>query len=399
MKTWFTLLQTRLITVRAHYTWVILLLLGGWSLARLVLPERMGEDAQIWTATLAIMFTYIGCVMIHEAGHILAARLLGVPMPHVNLHPIGSLARRGPESAGPGRTFVVATAGPVASIGLWLALRAIDTTPGTLADTILAYARSFSLTIGLINLLPGLPLDGGRMLRSLIWLAVDFAAATRFASLTGYLVAAGTLLFGLRTMAAPDGLLRGMWIVLLAWLMYAAGASLNRRRTLGTLFQRLTVGDVMRPAERTAAPETSLRDLVTTWRGATGELATPIVHNDLLLGLVTRSAISAIPQGYWDERTLGEVMTPAAELLTFAPRTSLAAILPLIDRNADDALPLLVVDNARLLGVLDPRDLAPMMEVQDTFAMHTLAAPSAAHDQPGRSLLRGRTVRSTHGAA
>ncbi len=116
MPTWFTLLRLRSLIVRAHYSWLLALPLAIWSLGGLVLPRSLPEGTGAWMPALLILVVYIASVAIHEGAHLLAARLLHVPMPALNLHPIGTLVRRGREEAGAGRSFAVAAAGPVANL-------------------------------------------------------------------------------------------------------------------------------------------------------------------------------------------------------------------------------------------------------------------------------------------
>ena len=229
MRTWFTLWRGRHLTVRAHYSWLLLLILGTWSLAHVALPARLAVGGWLWTTAILIMAAYIGCVLVHEAGHLLAAKLLDVPMPVLNLHPIGTLARRGHEPAGPARTAAVAAAGPLASLALWLLLRRLGGAPGSTTTAVFEFAAWFSWLLALVSLLPGLPLDGGRILRAAVWSASTFTAGTRVATNGGYVVTAGILVFGLRALGTADTMLRGFWLVLLAWLIYAAGAALARR--------------------------------------------------------------------------------------------------------------------------------------------------------------------------
>lgn len=400
MKTWFTIIQSRHLTVRAHYTWLLLLALGLWSLVRVALPARVSAGEPIWSTALIIMLVYIACVALHEAAHLVTARLLGVPMRTLNIHPIGALARLGRERSGPVRTFAVAAAGPLANLILWLVLRTVDPLVGTAEAAIVSFAASFTLTLGLINLLPGLPLDGGRMLRAVVWFGTDFDLGTRVATGTGYIVAGGTLVVGLRALTDPATSLRGAWIVLLAWLIYAAGAALLRRRTVHTLLHRLTARDVLQPPTWTAAPDTTLRELVTSWNGLAGENATPVLQDGAVLGLITRSAVADVPQGYWNERTVGATMQPISALTTFTPETPLAEVLTHIDPDDFNPQSLLVTDAGRFVGVIEPRELTVLLDVQDVLGMGTPAAPTRPLDPAAAPTTAERLLRKDirHGA-
>lgn len=378
MRTWFTFLQTRHLTLRVHYTWLLALVLGLWSLTRGILPARFDDETAVWLPALLILVVYIAVVALHEAGHLLAAKLLRVPMTTLNVHPIGTLARVRHEGAGPGKTFVIAAAGPLANLVVWFLLGRVQATPETLGAEVLGFARSFNLTLALINLLPGLPLDGGRMLRAVVWFGTDYDLGTRIATMAGYLVAGLILLLGLGALFDPGSFLRGLWLIGFAWLIYEAGTSLLRRRAVGTLFKRLTAGDVMLPPEQVVEPTVMLRDVVTSWRGQTGEHPTPVVQNGVLVGLMTYSRATDVPQGYWGERAVSSAMIPLAELVTVSPDTPLAHVLGLIDPDVFNALPLLVTDADRLVGLVEPRELSPLLDVQDVLGLSPPPMPAAA---------------------
>lgn len=378
MRTWFTLIETRGLTIRAHYTWLLALVLGLWSLTRGILPARFDDETGVWLPALVILALYVAVVAVHEAAHLLAAKLLRVPMVALNVHPIGTLARVRHEGAGPGKTFVIAAAGPLANLVLWFLLGRVQVTPETLGAEFLSFARAFNLTLALINLLPGLPLDGGRMLRAVVWFGTDYDLGTRVATIGGYVVAGITLLVGLGSLFDPGSFLRGLWLIGLAWLIYEAGTSLLRRRTVGTLFKRLTAGDVMLSPEQVTEPQMLLRDVVTSWRGQTGENPTPVVQDGVLLGLMTYSRATDVPQGYWGERPVSSAMIPVDKLSTVTPDTPLAVVLGLVDPDVFHALPLLVIDGDRLVGLIEPRELHPLLDVQDVLGMSSPSLPSPA---------------------
>jgi CBS domain-containing protein len=383
MNIWFTLVRSRVLTIRFHYTWLLMLPLGVWMLAQLVLPARLGQQSPLWLPALLIASAYVGVVAVHEAAHMLVARWLRVPMPPLDVHPLGTLSRIGYETIGPRRTFAVAAAGPLANICLWFALRPVEATPGTLGGEIVNFARSFTLTLGLINLLPALPLDGGRMLRAMIWSSGDFEQGTRAATVSGYVVVAGMVVAGLRNLTEAETMLRGIWLLLLAWLIYGAGAMLLRRRVVGAVFDRLKARDIMVDAQTLAEPQQTLRTLVEAWRGGTGETPTPVIEDGQLIGWITRSLVADVPQGYWVERTIRTTMQSIDPIATVSPTTPLSHILPRLDIDDLDPSPLFVVEEGRLLGLINPRDIEPLLDVQDVLGMrHPAASPSEQNVLP-----------------
>ena len=346
----------------------------------------------MWLGAALIMLVYIALVAIHESAHLLVARLLRVPMPPLNLYPIGTLARIGRESVGPGRTFVVAAAGPLANILVWIVLRAIPTVPGTLGGEVINFARSFTFLLGMINLLPGLPLDGGRMVRALFWNSGTFAQGTNIAMKLGYAIVALTFLVGIVNLANPATMLRGVWAMLLAWLLYTAGTMLERRRVVATVFSRLTARDIMVPAPRVVERTLTLRDLNASWRGEMGENSTPVVENGRLVGLITRSLVTDVPQGYWDERTVGETMQMRRDIEVLSAVEPVVHILPRLDTLDFNPLPFLVVEDDQLLGIVEPRDVEPLLELHDVLGMsHAMPVNASIASQS-----QGKVVLSAH---
>lgn len=128
--------------------------------------------------------------------------------------------------------------------------------------------------------------------------------------------------------------------------------------------------------EQVAEPTTLLRDVVTNWRGQTGETPTPIVQNGALLDLMTYSRATDVPQGYWGERTVSSAMTLVGEVAAVTPDTPLATVLVLVDPDVFNALPLLVTTGDHLVGPIDPRELHPLMDVQDVLGMTPPHLPS-----------------------
>lgn len=389
MKTWLPLAVNRFVTIRLHYTWVFLFILGLWSLGQVVLPQRLGGTGGMWLGAILIMLVYVALVAVHEAGHLLVARLLHVPMPPLNIYPIGTLARIGRESVGPRRTFAVAAAGPVTSILVWFLLRAITPVPGTLGGEVVNFARSFTFMLGVINLLPGLPLDGGRMLRAMIWSGGNFDQGSRLATKVGYGIIILTFLYGTINIIDPETMLRGLWAVLLAWLLYAAGTMLERRRVVANIFSRLTARDIMVPASNVADPALTLRALSANWQGEMGENPTPVVEAGRFVGLITRSLVIDVPQGYWDERTVGETMQPRNQLDVITPSEPLTHMLPRLDLNDFDTTPLLVVENDQLVGLVDPRDVEPLLDLHDELGMsHAMPVNAAGSDEPRSNVVQ-----------
>jgi CBS domain-containing protein len=147
------------------------------------------------------------------------------------------------------------------------------------------------------------------------------------------------------------------------------------------------------PPPYVVGPHATLRELVELWQGDTGENYTPVVHEGVLIGLIGRSQAYDVPQGYWDARTVGRTMQPISAIATIAPDTPLADVLPRVDLDPFHPVPLLVAADGQLAGLIDAREIEPLLDVQEVFGMPTgpaapVAAVSPTADPPARPVSR-----------
>jgi Zn-dependent protease len=378
------LTTVRGLPVRLHYTWLLVLLLGLPILSRVTLPGYLPELGGLATIALALLILalFFGVVVVHELAHLLVARLLRVPFPVMNLYPLGAVTRLPDRHGRPSAAFWTAAAGPIASIALWWVLAgAADTLAVSGAPAIvLSIVGTLSLYLGLVNLVPALPLDGGRMLRAILWWANGiFEPAQRIARLVGQIIAYGMVFSGIGLVIGPQDWLRGGGLVLIGWAIREAGGTARRRRLVTQLLNRLTAADVLSAPARVVAPERSLREFAALLRGRMGTMPTPVIADDMFLGMIDRELLRDVPQGYWDERTVAETMLPAAHIGSISPATPVSTLLP---RLLTDALwqrmPMPVVDQGRLVGLIDSDQMSEILELEDEFGLFGRGAVAEA---------------------
>jgi hypothetical protein len=237
--------------------------------------------------------------------------------------------------------------------------------------------------LALFNLLPGFPLDGGRMLRALLWVITgSFDSATRAARVCGQIAAYGLILFGIGRVVGVQDWLRGGAMIVVGWAIREAGGTAYRRTLVTRLLQRLTAADVMVKPSRTIGSERSLYDFALALRGRTGNEPTPVIANEMFVGMIDRERLQDVPQGYWDSRTVAETMTPAAELDIMAPDTPLSLLIPrLVHPAQGQQLPLPVVREGRLLGLVDAEELLAILDLEDEFGLFAHGIPARSRDE------------------
>jgi Zn-dependent protease len=393
MRNLYYLRTFRGMPLRLHYTWIVALLLGTPILTEVVLPAHAPELSGLARFGLAalIVALFFVAVVLHECAHLVVAHLFGVRVRTLNLYPLGAIARVPARHGSPRAAFWIAAAGPALSIALWWILTALaaSITARQLALAI-EITATLSLYLGLINLLPGLPLDGGRIGHVLIAsLSGSFEDATRTMRISGQIIAYALIALGISTMIGGEDWPRALGLIALGWAIREAGGTARRRALVAKVLHQLTAADVLIRPRQTIGPERSLRDFATSLRGRTGTEPTPVIANGMFLGMIDRALLREVPQGYWDARTVADTMLPARHLDVIAPATSLSLLIPRLAHLASnpEAMPLPVVQEGRLLGLIDAEELLAILELEDEFGLFErgTVAPLPAADVSGSS--------------
>jgi Zn-dependent protease len=358
------------IPIRVHWSWFAILLLITWTLAEGYFPGRLPGAAVrvLWAYGLIAALLLFVSILLHELSHAVVARRAGVTVSGITLHVFGGVAQLEREPDSPRTELLMAAAGPLTSLAVaaacWAALGALRLPPA--AEAVVRYLGGVNLLVALFNLVPGFPLDGGRLLRAALWAwRRDVAWATRIASVAGssfafLLVAAGTL----RLMAGE--FVPGAWLVLIGlFLQQAARASygeLIARRSL----EPVPVAEAMSRDVIVAPAGASLRHLVDAyfWPHHVGSF--PVVADgtpgDGLVGIVTIQHVKAVPAERWTATTVRDVMIPLRDDLTVSASASCWEALRRLTANGVGRL--VVRDGGRLVGYISLRDVTHLLALR-----------------------------------
>ncbi len=350
----FTVATVWGIPIRVHPSWLIVFALVTWSLAAGGFPaERPGwPAAAYWVAAAATAALFFASVVVHELGHSWVALRHGLPIRGITLFVFGGVARitREPDSAG--AELSIALAGPATSgaLALVFALLSVAAAGTEMVAVPLAWLARMNAAIAVFNLLPGFPLDGGRVLRALVWRwRGDWRAATRVAAFTGGLVATGLVGLGILLMLRGD-VVGGLWTALIGWFLQSTAAASRVEADIKELLRDVTVDRVMaRDCAHIPGNET-LAHLAEDQVLGAGRRCFLVADDGRLRGLLTLHEMKSVPRDRWPKVTADEVMAPRDRLTTIGPRESLLIALQKMD-DADVAqLP--VVEGERLLGLI-----------------------------------------------
>jgi len=343
------------IPVRVHISWFLIFVLVTWSLAGAYFPQRYPHwsSGLYWGVGLATSLLFFVSVLLHELAHSLVARWIGIPVRHITLFIFGGVAQIAREPGSPGAEFFMSIVGPLTSLALaglfgvgWLLSRGANEVLAALTF----YLTGINAGLAFFNILPGFPLDGGRVLRSLLWAwHGDFRQATRIVSLAGQGLAYLFILTGIWQIFKGNWS-GGLWIAFIGWFLDNAAQTSYRQVALRSLLDGHTVREVMTRECYPLPPEITLEKVINEYLLGTGRRCFPVVDQGHLRGLMTLHNIKRIPREHWPVTTVEVAMTPLAELRAIGPDVELWSALQEMTEEGVNQLP--VVEEGQLLGML-----------------------------------------------
>jgi Zn-dependent protease/predicted transcriptional regulator len=360
------------IEVGIHFSWLIIFLLVTWSLATTWYPTVLpGIDATAaWVLGAIASLLLFTSVLIHELAHSLMARAQGLEARSITLFLFGGVSNLGAESPRPKVEFLVAVVGPLTSFALAaIAFAALNVLAEPMTQATLAYLAFINVLLGVFNLIPGFPLDGGRVFRSIVWQATgSLRRATEVAARAGQLVAYGFFLLGL-FMVLTGNWLGGIWIAAIGWFLHSAASGSAEQVKVEQVLRRTRVSHMLRPDTRSVPPDLTVAELIEQYLLPLNRRAMAVTESDRLVGIVTLGDIRAVPV---DERTstpVGRVMGGGANgsLVSVSPNDTLASALEKLMQGDFEQLP--VLDGGRLVGMLTRGDLIRQFQLRETLGI------------------------------
>ncbi|MBW1916830.1 MAG: site-2 protease family protein [Deltaproteobacteria bacterium] len=355
--------------VRIDVSWIIIAVLVTWSLSVGLFPylyENLSPRTY-WTMGIVGALGLFISIIIHEFSHSLVARRYGIQMKGITLFIFGGVAEMEEEPPNPRAEFMMAIAGPIASIVLCLVFYGIHNygLKSNWAVSINGVIRYLAMINGILaafNLLPAFPLDGGRVLRSLLWgWKNNLRWATRISSKIGS--GFGIALIFMAVLQVLNGnFIAGMWWFLIGmFLRGAAQMSYQRVLTRQTL-EGEPVRRFMHSDPITVPPSTTVTELVEDYVYKYHFKMFPVVDNGKLLGCITTKQIKALPREEWSRKTVGEVANRCSDQNTISPETDAIQALALMSRGENSRL--MVTEKGRLVGILSLKDLLGFLSLK-----------------------------------
>lgn len=352
------------IRITVDPSWFVIFLLVAYSVAVGTLPERLPDAGPVtlWLAGGALALALFASVLAHELSHALVARARDVDVDEIMLFIFGGVAKLRGEPRDAASEFLISAAGPALSIALGLGLVAVSDAAG-LPEIVaigIRWLGVINVALAVFNLVPGFPLDGGRILRAILWWRMgDFERATVVAARTGQVVA-GILIVGGIGLTLVTGRLSWLWEVLIGWFLWSAAARSIRIARLRDAVEGITVRDVMTDRVPAIRADQDLRVALAQASGLPDGAELAVIERDgTLVGVVTAEELAraAREDALRPARAVAAAPDPDQTLDPGAPAEDIVTRLAVLEGRL-----LLVVEDGTLRGTVDPRALVARLE-------------------------------------
>lgn len=362
------------IEIWVDYSWLIIFALVAWSLASSYFPHEypgLGVTPYWIMGAVSAVLLFV-CVLLHELSHSYIARKSGIVVPRITLFIFGGVAQISEEPRSAKMEFNIAIAGPICSFILGVIFWILSKTgyasshKGFLA--ISEYLAFINIALVIFNMIPGFPLDGGRILRAYLWNKwQDIKKATYTVSRIGSAFGIGLMLLGLVNFFLGN-LIGGIWFVFIGMFLNQAAKSGYQMTVFKDVLSGVRVKDVMTPNVVSVSDSLTLSDLVQNYFYHHLFVSFPVVSGGgELIGMISVSQVKNVPKDIWHEKRVGDIMMKASEIQAISPEEEALSALNLLMRNELGRLP--VVERNKLVGIITRRDIMTLLMIKSDLGV------------------------------
>jgi Zn-dependent protease/CBS domain-containing protein len=353
------------IPIRVHFSWLIVFGLITWSLSTYYFPKAAPElpAASYWIKGALGALLLFASVTFHELAHSFVSRGYRITILSITLFIFGGVAQMKGEPPTPKAELRIAIAGPLSSFflaGVFFALYTVASSPGMRA--LYGYLAQINLILGIFNLIPGFPMDGGRVLRSMIWKKTkDYFYATKMASGIGQKISLFFIFFGLFSILT--GFAGGIWLMLVGWFLYSAAQASRQQASLQEALSGVKVKDVMAKNIVMLNSSITLDEAVNGYFLKYGYGGFPVFEDDRFLGIITLKEVRDVPREDWVKVKVLDVLIPRNREWEVSPEGDALRALELMIMK--DKGRLAVTDNDKIIGLITRNGIARYMQIME----------------------------------
>lgn len=359
------------IQINLDFSWLIIFVLVMWSLSAGYFPQHIPDRGPgvYWISGFVATMLFFASILTHELAHALMARRCGIAIPAITLFVFGGMAHMTEEAKNPTTELRIAIVGPLTSLALaaafWGLATLLTVTPPSPVMVLCAYLAYINLALGVFNLLPGYPLDGGRVLRAIWWWKTgSLTQATRVASDMGKGLA--FVLMALGAVQIFSGvLIGGLWLLFIGMFLRGLAEGGYQQTVIQQALEGVEVQQVMIYDVVTVPSESTLNEVVNDYFLRYGYGGFPVVRDGHVVGVISLAHIKTIPDKERGEKTVHEVMIPLGDQIRITPDASLAEALQKMAHEETGRL--IVMQNGKMAGLLTHTGVLRVLEVRQVL--------------------------------
>ncbi len=351
------------IPIRIHFSWLIVFGLITWLLSSRYFPQVTPDlpFVSYWVSGILAALLLFASVAFHELAHSWVAQRYKLNIESITLFIFGGVAQLKGEPPHPRAEFWIAIAGPLSSFFLSALFFFLTMNTAGGSKALFAYLARLNLILGIFNLIPGFPMDGGRILRSAIWgKKKDYFYATQKASSVGRGIALFLIFFGL--FSVFTGGPGGIWLMFIGWFLYSAAQASYQQATLQEILSGIKVKDIMVREMQTLDPTISLDEAVDRYFLKYGYGGFPVLDRGKFLGILTLKEVKNVPREDWARVKVSEVYVPHESRWEVSPEADVMKALELMIK--EDKGRIIVTDRDQVVGLITRNGIARYVQLK-----------------------------------
>ena len=362
------------VAVGLHYSWLIIALLVTLSLrTQFAIEHPAWEASTTWIVAIITGLLFFVSILLHELSHAAVARLRGIPVRGITLFALGGVAQIEKDAADAKSEFWMGIVGPITSVVIGIVCLALafllgwnmSTESNSPPAVMFMWLGYINIALGIFNMIPGFPLDGGRVLRAVVWwMTGDANRSTRIASRVGQVVALGFILVGILRFFSGAGF-GGLWIAFIGWFLLDAARASGAQVEITERLTGVKVGDVMTQQFETVDANSNLQTFVQEHLLPTGHRCFVVVQQGTPAGIITPHEVKTVDRARWPYTTVGDVMRPLESLRTVSAERPVAEALEMMGREDVNQMP--VVKEGKLAGIISRAHIVRVLQTRAEF--------------------------------
>jgi Zn-dependent protease/predicted transcriptional regulator len=359
------------IAIGLHYSWIIIALLVTLSLrSQFAAVNPNWSNATTWTTAIITGLLFFVSILLHELSHAAVAKLRGLPVRAITLFALGGVAQIEKDAADPKTEFWMGIIGPITSVLIGIVCLALSfllgwnfaDEPNTPIAAMFMWLGVINIALGIFNMVPGFPLDGGRVLRAIVWwITGDANRSTRIASVVGQFVAFGFIIIGIWRFFSGAGF-GGLWLAFIGWFLLDAARASGAQVEITERLKGVSIGDVMARQFPVIDANSNLQTFVHDHLLPTGHRCFVVLEQGRPVGIITPHEVKSIERDRWPYTTVGDVMRSLENLRTVGPERPIAEALEVMGREDVNQIP--VVQNGNLAGIISRGHILRLLQTR-----------------------------------